>query len=73
VHTNEPLGLIDFSYSESKASIEKVSGMEDCCEDENCEEKTQPQISRIFTEDKKKEKSVPIGVILWLDFRKRVK
>ncbi|MCI0556557.1 MAG: hypothetical protein L0287_36910, partial [Anaerolineae bacterium] len=33
------LGLIWFSYSEGKESFEKAAGMEDCCEDENCEKK----------------------------------
>lgn len=30
------LGLIRFSYSEGKESFEKAAGMEDCCEDEDC-------------------------------------
>ncbi len=34
------LGLIYFSYNEGKEAIEKAAGMEDCCEDENCESKT---------------------------------
>jgi hypothetical protein len=72
VHTNEPLSLIDFSCSASKASIEKESGSEDCCVDENCEEKTQPQISRVFTE--KKEGEIRASRCNpWLDFRKGVK
>jgi divalent metal cation (Fe/Co/Zn/Cd) transporter len=33
------LGLIYFSYNEGKESFEKAAGMEDCCEDENCETK----------------------------------
>jgi len=33
------LGLIYFSYSEGKEAFEKAAGMEDCCDDENCEEK----------------------------------
>ena len=33
------LGLIYFSYNEGKESFEKAAGMEDCCEDENCESK----------------------------------
>ncbi len=33
------LGLIWFSYSEGKEAFEKAAGMEDCCNDENCEEK----------------------------------
>ncbi len=33
------LGLIWFSYSEGKESFEKAAGMEDCCEDEDCEDK----------------------------------
>ena len=34
------LGLIYFSYNEGKEALEKAAGMEDCCEDENCESKT---------------------------------
>lgn len=33
------LGLIWFSYSEGKEAFEKAAGMEDCCDDENCEDK----------------------------------
>lgn len=33
------LGLIWFSYSEGKESFEKAAGMEDCCDDDDCEEK----------------------------------
>ncbi len=33
------LGLIYFSVSEGKESFEKAAGMEDCCDDENCETK----------------------------------
>ena len=33
------LGLIYFSYNEGKESFEKAAGMEDGCEDENCETK----------------------------------
>ena len=33
------LGLIWFSYSEGKEAFEKTAGMEDCCDDENCEDK----------------------------------
>jgi len=33
------LGLIYFSYSEGKESFEKAAGMEDCCGDDNHEEK----------------------------------
>jgi divalent metal cation (Fe/Co/Zn/Cd) transporter len=32
------LGLIYFSYSEGREAFEKAAGMEDCCDDENCEE-----------------------------------
>lgn len=32
------LGLIYFSYSEGKESFEKAAGMEDPCDDEDCEE-----------------------------------
>jgi divalent metal cation (Fe/Co/Zn/Cd) transporter len=31
------LGLIWFSYSEGKEAFEKAAGLEDCCDDENCE------------------------------------
>jgi len=31
------LGLIWFSYSEGKEAFEKAAGMEDCCDDEDCE------------------------------------
>jgi len=31
------LGLIYFSYNEGKEAFEKAAGMEDCCEDEDCE------------------------------------
>jgi len=31
------LGLIYFSYSEGKESFEKAAGMEECCDDGNCE------------------------------------
>jgi len=34
------LGLIWFSYSEGKEAFEKAAGMEDCCDDEDCEDKT---------------------------------
>ncbi|MCI0549706.1 MAG: cation transporter [Anaerolineae bacterium] len=34
------LGLIYFSYNEGKESFEKAAGIEDCCEDENCESKS---------------------------------
>lgn len=34
------LGLIYFSYTEGKESFEKAAGMEDCCEDQNCESKS---------------------------------
>jgi divalent metal cation (Fe/Co/Zn/Cd) transporter len=34
------LGLIYFSYNEGKESFEKAAGMEDCCDDEEFEEKT---------------------------------
>jgi divalent metal cation (Fe/Co/Zn/Cd) transporter len=34
------LGLIYFSCSEGKESFEKAAGMEDCCDDEEFEEKT---------------------------------
>lgn len=30
------LGLIWFSYNEGKEAFEKAAGMEDCCDDENC-------------------------------------
>ena len=33
------LGLIYFSYSEGREAFEKAAGMEDCCDDEDCEEK----------------------------------
>jgi len=33
------LGLIYFSYSEGKEAFEKAAGMEDCCDDEDCEKK----------------------------------
>lgn len=33
------LGLIHFSYSEGKEAFEKVTGIEDCCDDEECETK----------------------------------
>jgi len=33
------MGLIYFSYSEGKESFEKAAGMEDCCDDEEFEEK----------------------------------
>jgi divalent metal cation (Fe/Co/Zn/Cd) transporter len=32
------LGLIWFSYSEGKEAFEKAAGMEDCCDDENCDD-----------------------------------
>jgi len=35
------LGLIYFSYSEGKESFEKAAGMETCCDDDECEAKTQ--------------------------------
>ena len=31
------LGLIWFSYSEGKEAFEKAAGMEDCCDDDDCE------------------------------------
>ena len=31
------LGLIGFSYNEGKEAFEKAAGMEDCCDDDNCE------------------------------------
>jgi hypothetical protein len=34
------MGLIYFSYNEGKESFEKAAGMEDCCDDEEREEKT---------------------------------
>src|SRR5215216_5351480 len=33
------MGLIWFSYSEGKEAFEKAAGLEDCCDDDNCEEK----------------------------------
>ncbi len=33
------LGLIYFSYSEGREAFEKAAGMEDCCDDNRCEEK----------------------------------
>ena len=33
------LGLIYFSYSEGREAFEKAAGMEDCCDDDRCEEK----------------------------------
>lgn len=33
------MGLIYFSYNEGKESFEKAAGMEDCCDDEELEEK----------------------------------
>ena len=33
------LGLIWFSYNEGKEAFEKAAGMEDCCDDDDCEEK----------------------------------
>ncbi|HSJ89996.1 MAG TPA: cation transporter [Anaerolineales bacterium] len=32
------LGLIWFSYSEGKEAFEKAAGMEDCCDDDQCED-----------------------------------
>jgi divalent metal cation (Fe/Co/Zn/Cd) transporter len=34
------LGLIWFSYSEGKEAFEKASGIEDCCDDDDCEVKS---------------------------------
>lgn len=33
------LGLIWFSYNEGKEAFEKAAGMEDCCDDDHCEDK----------------------------------
>jgi len=33
------LGLIYFSFSEGKEAFEKAAGMDDCCDDEDCETK----------------------------------
>ncbi len=33
------LGLIWFSYNEGKEAFEKAAGIEDCCDDDDCEEK----------------------------------
>jgi len=34
------LGLIYFSYHEGKEAFEKAAGMEDCCDDDHCEDKS---------------------------------
>lgn len=34
------LGLIWFSYTEGKEAFEKAAGMEDCCDDDHCEDKS---------------------------------